>query len=790
MSTYLSLYLSNEQLLFQLLSNFDISYQNGARLILLISPVLIVSCLCLLLVTNAPLPRRCQHWANMFFASLRTHESHGASKKNQFGIGELSFNLVAVFLVAMPVFGFLILTIEKAVIGQQYPLVKEEKLRAISNAAGMAGTLALSFFLIPVARHSVLLVALGWNPLQALRIHIWAGYVSYLCIALHGAIHLGIFICLKQESLSDQIIPGSKCWEWNPTEKPPRSCRSQWYNFTGLLAFLFMTVLILTSLNWFRRRHYRLFYIFHVVCGIGMLAGAAMHWRPIITFIAPSLIYYLASTMPALIQALASRFRGGVNIQQVVHLKNAGGCKEIHLATSTNTSAALEQQPSMYVKLCAPSISLVWHPFTVYKHPRDPTTLRILVRPVGPFTKQLALRWEQERHTVTLVDGFYQTGNRCLEALQHDHVTVICGGIAITPFLSFIPNLLHLISTKVKNGEEIITKTLTLHWACRESGLAQYVLDNYLHGMKLAADAVGFEFDVFVYNTGGRYAKRPPPTPLDPSEDDQDYEHGPQSSPTGDATFLSVFSVEEIDLELDEDEEDKQLAGSEHAKTRPPCRSEDCEVPNNPEEKMESKRKGCLTMSTKTDSKQEVIKVVHYVTPTHSFETSRFMPAKHSRVWQNLPAFVAVGGSMWLFFYIIFYYYHGYEVYVHENYDRLWSLIVCFLTSIGLGVVFEVCALFVRKYWPTLGAQVQPHQEDPSEYIPVDEETRDALVIHNLNERPFIPEIVQAAGQAECPGIFMCGPSGMTKLVKEEVAKENSIFGLTRYAVYEDPFEM
>ena len=162
----------------QLVSEFDIGYRHGTRLIMLISPMLFVSALCHLMITDAPLKNRLQIRINAFFARYRGFEykEDGIEKKNQFGLGELSYNYLAIFLVTMPVIFFFILTLDNVLGGEE--VSGEDKWKAISNASALAGTLALSFFLIPVTRHSILLVAMGWNPIQALRVHIWAGFTS------------------------------------------------------------------------------------------------------------------------------------------------------------------------------------------------------------------------------------------------------------------------------------------------------------------------------------------------------------------------------------------------------------------------------------------------------------------------------------------------------------------------------------------------------------------------------------------------------------------------------------
>jgi Ferric reductase like transmembrane component/FAD-binding domain len=189
----------------------------------------------------------------------------------------------------------------------------------------------------------------------------------------------------------------------------------QFYNITGLIAYALFSILWMSSCDLFRRKRYRLFYVLHVVFGTLMLLSGILLKEYMSIYLLPSILYYLASTMPTLVQALASRFRGGVKIVQVVAMDDAGDCLEVRVSVEPGAQAALTStHPSKYIKLCAPSLSLVWHPFTVYHHPSDPSTLRMLFRPIGPFTKALrALLLDQTKRPVTLIDGFYRGSDHC-----------------------------------------------------------------------------------------------------------------------------------------------------------------------------------------------------------------------------------------------------------------------------------------------------------------------------------------------------------------------------------------
>ena len=722
------------------MSGHDISGGTGAKLVRVNAPLLLATTACLLSLRATPLPRYTHTWVHYLFTCCRRN-----GKKNQFGLSEANYNYIAIFLVVVPPFAYFMATMDRRLIGED--VTNERKLRSVANTAGIVGVLCLSFFIIPVARHSVLIVAMGWSPVHALRIHVWAGFASFFWIMLHGILYICDWFLYHDESVLEQIIPGSECWAWKPTRelseediergRSPHSlsgeCSDQFYNFTGLIALLFFVILCATSLNWFRRKYYRLFYIFHMTFGVGMLVGAVAHWNSLVTYLLPSIVYYLASTAPVLIQAVASRFRGGVQIKKIVHLLDAGGCKEVQVATAPETNAALDNQPSMFVKLCVPSISLVWHPFTVYKHENDPTTVRFLFRPVGPFTKKLATGLEQDRPPVTILDGLYHTGNRCLEALQHDHVTIVCGGVAITPFLTMIPSILKTLS---KASADYRTKKLVLHWACRERGLVTYVVENYFKSMKLAADSMSFDLEIIIHQTG--------------------------KSKTLDPDIRRESS--------DELKETKELSSMNKS------------FGTDPTENSQVERK---SSASSADAEDEV---PADDTRGHTMELGRFMPARYTKIWHNIPTLVAVGGSMWLFFYIIWYYYDVYDFVVHENLARTWGLAVCFLSAIGLGIFFEGSALVAAR---KLAANASPQKSfETAEYAPTETLEVGSPTFEYRAGRPNVQELFRGASESEYPAIFMCGPVAMTAMVKGEARKRNSIFGFTGMSLYEEPFEM
>ena len=498
-----------------------------------------------------------------------------------------------------------------------------------------------------------------------------------------------------------------------------------------------------------------------------MLVVAIAHWNPLITYLMPSIVYYLASTAPALIQAAASRYRGGVQIKKIVHLKDAGGCKEVHVVTTPETNAALDNQPSMFVKLCVPSISLVWHPFTVFKDENDPTTVRFLFRPVGPFTKKLAAGVEQENPPITVLDGLYHTGNRCLEALQHDHITIVCGGVAITPFLSMIPSILKSISKAPADSAR--TKKIVFHWACRERGLMIYVVDNYLLPMKQAADLMNFELDIIIHQTGKSKALDPGSSGKGGSS--EDLQETQELSAMSKSFMTDPTETTHADRTRDVSSGDSS-SGKEDtdAVIRVGAHDGDAE-------------QGSLEEETTNESPGG----------GHAMELGRFMPAKYTKIWQNFPALLAVGGSMWVCFYICWYYYDNYTKYrINANYMRIWPLIVSLMSAVGIAIFFEGASLLVAAHKQKSGT-APTERTIESTYVAAIVEGGDTVGSTSLEYRtgrPKSEDFSVGFDDAERPAIFCCGPVPLVENVKKEARIRNGIFGFTGVAVYEEPFEM
>lgn len=201
---------------------------------------------------------------------------------------------------------------------------------------------------------------------------------------------------------------------------------------------------------------------------------------------APSLLYYAASSAPVIVeQATSSRIKVH-SITRIQSTSTARAC--IALTIDATERAVHKYAPGQYVKLSVPEISRIGHPFTINKVPGQPTQLRIICRVTGDFTRALA----NHRQPQPIIDGYHGTQLRMLQVLQHDVVVMVAAGIGITPYLSILGDLRH----------DLVTKEVVLHWICRETELVEYIRREYFDPLLASQQENGIKLRLIVHKTG------------------------------------------------------------------------------------------------------------------------------------------------------------------------------------------------------------------------------------------------------------------------------------------------
>jgi hypothetical protein len=406
----------------------------------------------------------------------------------------------------------------------------------------------------------------------------------------------------------------------------------------------------------------------------------------------------------------------------------------------------------------------------VFAHPEDPTTLRFLCRPVGPFTKKLGEHLTAPTRPVTILDGFYAGANRCNEALLHDHVTIVAGGVAITPFLSMIPSLINEISSKAADSP--YTKSISLYWACRENGLLSYITSNYLTLFQKQARAAGINFNITLYHTGAKTASG------------KNCENG-----LDETVGLDVSLKDESGLFFENSSQSNSGTGSvdEESNIHEGKRHADNDVTRT----IMDKGSQYHDFSATTDDIDKAAATCE----GFPMELGRMMPARFSKWYWNIPVLVAFNIPIWSAFIVIYktYYLEGGENFKELSATACYTAVVVLMFGV-FGFLVEGIVLHIRSKWPSECLDSFELVVETSLNLrvnmrgPGDQESKGELY-RILPGRPVGAQVLDDARKVEAPGNFMCGPDPLIRMVKKETNKENSLFGRTRYCLYEEPFE-
>uniref|UniRef100_A0A6U6I807 FAD-binding FR-type domain-containing protein n=1 Tax=Odontella aurita TaxID=265563 RepID=A0A6U6I807_9STRA len=603
------------------------------------------------------------------------------------------------------------------------------------------------------------------------------------------------------------------CTAFQPSCVSPHTdctCYHHFRNFTGLVALIFLLVILLSSLGPVRRKSFRLFYLIHMLSAPVVLIAAVMHYHRMVLYVSPSLLYYAACSIPNWVQAWFGRAKdGGVKIVSIREIPSAtagGETRQVVDLTLEATSEALRRyRPGQYLRVCVPSISSVWHPFTTNRvyvegRPRG-DKIRLLFRSYGPFTRSLAKELLQlgaqqstmddesspsSRPPLLLADGFHGPTDRLSQALGHDVVIIVAGGIGITPYLSLLHELRSALARGVGN-----TRLLKLHWVCRDQKLIDFVRAEYLDVL-LAAGCRG-ELG------GGDCALRICIHGTD-TDASNSYSDDPKTEPMPEVKAGGTDGEEGVGA-----------------------------WPSNP-----FKGEGA-NGSSPSSAAADLPAISLADGPGSPFAPSRFASASRDSIFGNLPYFVSFASIAWVGLAFVWYLYRRAIHRDDEVIPRIWglgalalisllvSLIANFITDSTDSVVWGIGRRGGVKVKFSPIAEDEPAEEvelfdtckakaatleegaalgqaalDAPSSLHIDgggdsdssQSSKGGVTVEMSRGRPDLYQLLDGMDGASSPALFLCGPMAMMKHIRS--AARGGCFGCCpgNASVYEEAFEL
>jgi ferredoxin-NADP reductase len=223
-------------------------------------------------------------------------------------------------------------------------------------------------------------------------------------------------------------------------------------NLSGTLILSIIIGMILTSAVRVRRVAFEVFYYFHIVFAMCMLACAFYH-SGIVVPIVGSIVW------------------GGDVLIRKVYMAYCRNPREASIMPLTDTvveikmlkTKGFDYNPGQYVKICVPDISLFeWHPISISSSPyQHEVTLHIRAR--GSWTKRLYALSKKKNRFPVLIEGPYGSLSVDLTSKRYSMVMLISGGIGVTPMQS----VAHQLVYEHEWGERHLKK-LAFIWTSRD----------------------------------------------------------------------------------------------------------------------------------------------------------------------------------------------------------------------------------------------------------------------------------------------------------------------------------
>jgi predicted ferric reductase len=316
---------------------------------------------------------------------------------------------------------------------------------------------------IPATRNSFLVWITQLSIDQTIMYHRWLGRLTIVESFIHFFCALNKYSLFPQKSLYGSIALGC------------------------------LGIIGLTSIEYFRRKAFNFFFYSHHIFFLYYVMGS-LHSELFFTYTCVATgIYGLDRII---------RWVRGIYPRRVTLVENLTD-KIIRVQFPKYKYS--KQRVGQYVFLNFPQISLLeWHPFTLANGPNE-SFQEVYIKNLGNHTEQLLQRVQKD--SWVRVDGPY--GYWPFNHTLYPHILFVCGGIGITPCLSFIRHIYeynHPDQPDQLDQPDSPVRHIYLVWCCTQEEEAQWVNQELLHAIHQSQLEKYPNFDLFVFITGSSRA--------------------------------------------------------------------------------------------------------------------------------------------------------------------------------------------------------------------------------------------------------------------------------------------
>ncbi|KAG2485733.1 hypothetical protein HYH03_015542 [Edaphochlamys debaryana] len=313
----------------------------------------------------------------------------------------------------------------------------------MASAWPLLGNLAV--LLLPMDRALMIMSSLGAGHEDGVLAHALCGTAVWVWAAMHA-------ILVQSAMLAAGL--------WSIIVLPPAdgSESKSLTNFMGLLAFMCVCVLGVSSLARLRRRAFNVFQWLHITLAPLVLAFACLHDHKVFRFALLGAVLY-GSDVAARLVLRRRRATATATVYPCISPGHAGvalsdSCSSRHVVLRIHTGAPPGCFPGQHVWIKVPSVSgWEWHPYSVAAY--DGSSFALVIKATGDWERRLCKAVEQasaltaagggELAGVPLdvcYEGLYGTSDLQAAVASSDHIQLFAGGSGITPLASIIEAML------------------------------------------------------------------------------------------------------------------------------------------------------------------------------------------------------------------------------------------------------------------------------------------------------------------------------------------------------------
>lgn len=283
------------------------------------------------------------------------------------------------------------------------------------SKSGMVARLPLAICFLTANRNSLLTLLLGIPFERALRYHKISGYVAFI----NGIFHTYVAFVLDEKK------------NGNGAEDIVDFAVQNQINSAGTILMTIIVAMLITSLPIVRRVLFEVFYYFHILFAISMMACAFYH----------SGIF---------VPILASLLWGGDLLIRKIVMACVKYPRKASIVRITDTVIELsipktkvDYNSGQYFYIAIPELSIFqWHPFSVSSSPHQ-NTITFHIRKSGNWTSRLYNLAGEKREVSILMEGPYGSCGVDLDSDRYKMVLFLSGGIGVTPMQSMCHQLLY-----------------------------------------------------------------------------------------------------------------------------------------------------------------------------------------------------------------------------------------------------------------------------------------------------------------------------------------------------------